>query len=281
MKLLSLFCRCDRISSERWIKALIDECTTNPTEEFPLPKGEGQGEWKPRSITQPRVISRRVRTKWFHFEQRNHAMTLLEILVVLAVITILAAVILPPMMRPHPYRGIQCVNNLKQIGLSFRIWEGDHGDKYPSFVSWTNGGSMEFRSGLNAFRHFQVMSNELSTPKVLMCPQETDAYRFLAPDFVTFNNSNISFFVGVDATEANPQMILSGDHNITNGISIRNGLLDLTTNRPAGWTEEMHNKSGNLCLVDGSVQMVSVSGLRQTVTNTGLPTNWLQMPVVQ
>ena len=209
-------------------------------------------------------------------------MTLLELLVILAAITVLAALILPPMMRPpRSHWGPQCVNNLKQTGLAFRIWEGDHGDRYPSFVSWTNGGSMEFRSGLNAFRHFQVMSNELSTPRVLMCPQETDTFRSVATNFFNFNNSNISFFVGVDATETNPLMTLSGDRNITNGIRIRNGLMDLTAKSPAGWTEEMHNKVGNICLSDGSVQQVSISGLRQTITNTGLPTNWLQIPVVQ
>ena len=26
---------------------------------------------------------------------------------------------------------INCINNLKQVGLAFRIWEGDNGDKYP------------------------------------------------------------------------------------------------------------------------------------------------------
>lgn len=210
-------------------------------------------------------------------------MTLLDLLVVLAVITVLAALILPPMMRPPPCHclRIQCVNNLKQLGLAARIWEGDNNDKYPWAVSTTNGGTMEVRFGLNAFRTFQAMSNELSTPKVMFCPKETDTYRSVATNFFNFNNSNISFFVGVDANASNPKMILSGDHNITNGMRLRNGLLDLITNHPAGWTTEVHNKVGNLLLVDGSVQQASISGLRQIVTNTGLPTNWLQMPVVQ
>lgn len=84
----------------------------------------------------------------------------------------------------------------------------------------------------------------------------------------------------MDAAETNPLMILSGDHNITNGTKIRNGLLELTANNPAGWTAEMHNKSGNILLTDGSVQQVNISGLRQTIANTDSLTNRIQMPIL-
>ena len=45
---------------------------------------------------------------------------------------------------------IQCVNNLKQLGLAMRLWAGDNNDKYPTSLV--------------------VMSNELSAVKVLICP---------------------------------------------------------------------------------------------------------------
>ena len=193
-----------------------------------------------------------------------------------------AAILLPRMMnhrRPMSRAPrIQCVNNLKQIGLAYRIWSGDHGDNYPMNISETNGGTIEFTTGPNAFRHFQVMSNELFTPKHLICPAEPDRTREWATNFNLLSNSNLSFFVGVDANETNVQMILSGDHNITNGTPVKNGLLELTTARPAGWTAEMHNKVGNLGLADGSVQQLSISGLQNAVANTGFATNRLQMP---
>lgn len=208
-------------------------------------------------------------------------MTLIELLVVLAVIAVLGALILPQMARPHVYGGgPNCVNNLKQAGLAFRIWDGDNNDKYPMAVSGTNGGSMEFTCGANAFRTFRVMSNELSTPRVLICPQETDNTRFMATNFEYFCNSNISYFVGVDATETSPTMVLSGDHNITNGTTIRNGLLELTTNRPAGWTTRVHNKIGNVVLADGSVQQDSITGLQDQIAKTGVVTNRLLMPIL-
>jgi prepilin-type N-terminal cleavage/methylation domain-containing protein len=212
----------------------------------------------------------------------HRAMTLLEILVVCAVLAILAVILLPTIMPvPHHYgyAGPQCVNNLKQTALACRVWEGDNNDKFPPFVSVTNGGSMEYVNTPNVWRHFQVMSNELSTPKVLVCPQDTA--RFVATNFTFMNNSNISFFFGVDASDSNPNMILSGDRNITNGTPVKNAMLNLTTNRPAGWTSEIHNKVGNLALADGSIQQVSISGLRMTVTNTGFATNRLQMPVLR
>ena len=209
---------------------------------------------------------------------QKRALTLLELLVVLAVLTILAALLLPDMLHEDHACRIQCVNNLKQTGLATRVWSGDNNDKYPPFVSVTNGGSMEYVNSPNVWRHFQVMSNELSTPKVLICPQDTA--RFFATNFTFMNNSNISFFFGVDASETNPMMILSGDRNITNGTLVKNSMLELSTNRPSGWTSEMHNKVGNLALADGSVQQTSNTGLRMNVASTSLATNRLQMPTL-
>jgi prepilin-type processing-associated H-X9-DG protein len=211
-------------------------------------------------------------------------MTMVDMLVVIAIIAAIVIFAVMSNRGTNPDKArvlhINCVNNLKQIGLSYRVWEEDNSDKFPMAVPQIGGGSMEFITGPYAFRHYQVMSNELSTPKVLLCPEETDQGRLLATNFVNMNNSNISFFVGVDANETAPAMILSGDHNITNGLPIKNGLLELTTNQPSGWTTEMHNKVGNIALADGSVEQVTIATLRAAVANTGAPTNRLQMPVL-
>ena len=138
---------------------------------------------------------------------------------------------------------------------------------------------MEFTTGPNVWRHFQVMSNELSTPKVLTCP--SDRPGMSATNFTFMNNSNVSFFVGVAATETNPAALLAGDRNITNTTPVKNGILNLTTaNNTAGWTAEMHGRVGNIILSDGSVQQVNISGLRAAVQNTGFTSNRLQMPIL-
>jgi prepilin-type processing-associated H-X9-DG protein len=131
------------------------------------------------------------------------------------------------------------------------------------------------------------MSNELTTPKILFCPAETDTSRIQADAFsigwqpnqrLFLSNSNLSYFVGIVSNETNPQMILGGDHNIANGTVVKDGMLELTDSHPTGWTAELHKNVGNLLLADGSVQQLSSAGLQNAVATTGTATNTIQMP---
>ena len=197
--------------------------------------------------------------------------TLVGLLVIVAVLAILAAMLLPALARAKTKASsINCINNLKQCGLAFRIWEGDNGDKMPMAVPMEKGGTMEYTDGANTFRHFQVMSNELSTPKVLVCPQDT---RTAANNFARLKNQNVSYFVGLEANDANPQMFLDGDRNITGASEPQNGILKLVPGGPAGWTAAIHNNQGNVGLADGSVQQFSNSRLRAALQDSGDPTN--------
>src|SRR5262245_12764834 len=164
------------------------------------------------------------------------AFTLIEFLTIILAIAVIFAVLIPLASRPRVYINyVNCDNNLKQIGLSFRLWANDNGDRYPMAVSTNNGGSLEFVQTPDAFRHFRTLSNELSTPKVIVCPKDSrmPATNWWSTDL---DNSKVSYFVGLEAVETYPQMILSGDRNITTGYPLRNGALWITTNSPVGWT---------------------------------------------
>jgi prepilin-type processing-associated H-X9-DG protein len=219
----------------------------------------------------------------------SRALTLTELLVVICVVAVLVAVLLPALQNHHDGRQpINCVNCLKQIGLGFRIWEGDNGGKYPMQVSVTDGGAMELAITGDVAGIFRTMSNELATPKVLVCPQDTK--RTSATDFAGgLSDANISYFIGLDTEDKYSQMILSGDDNLeVNGIRVRPGILNLSTNASVEWTENerhgrpqqwsirnQHLRIGNIGFVDGSVQTLA---LQSALVNTGTATNRLVIP---
>jgi len=196
--------------------------------------------------------------------QINRALTLVEVSVVIATLAVLVILFLPALANAKKKaQRISCVNNLMQIGLAFRVWEGDHTNLYPMSISTNLGGTFECVASGEVFRHFQVMSNELSTPYILVCPSDV---RPRSKNFgSTFSNTNVSYFVGLDADNLRPQNLLSGDRNITGGTKIANGILLITTNQLVGWSSEMHNGAGNVGMADGSVSQLTSGRLGESV----------------
>jgi type II secretory pathway pseudopilin PulG len=206
-------------------------------------------------------------------------MTLFEVGVVVAVVLMIAVVLLPTLASTRRKTSrVGCVDNLKQVGLAYRIWEQDNGDIYPMGISVTNGGSLETVQAGNPRLSFQVMSNELGSAKIICCPN--DSTRTAALGFAGLNNSNISYFAAVDTTnESNPQALLSGDSNFEiKGVPVKPGLFSVWTNDPVGWAPTRHFGTGNIGLGDGSVQSVVSVGLKYYLEQTGFETNRLAIP---
>jgi type II secretory pathway pseudopilin PulG len=210
-------------------------------------------------------------------------MTILELLAVTAVILFLAAVLLPHLVG-HNHRGgaaraqrIACVNNLKQIGLATRLYASDHDEKLPWQVAQEDGGSLSFLSSPNLFEHFRVMSNELSTPKILVCP--SDRQRIRTNEFAQMSNTNLGYFLCLDAVSNAPSRLLSGDRNVSGGVISNRFMRVIAPSQSVSWTNGLHEMAGNTGLVDGSVQQVSSSGFSNVVANSFGTNQFLRLAI--
>src|ERR1017187_4678218 len=96
--------------------------------------------------------------------RRAGAFTLIEMLVVIAIIGILAALLLPTLNRAKARASrIECVGNLRQAGLAFHLFANDHRGKFPMRVPINEGGSLEY-VGV-CYEVFRALKGDLVTPK--------------------------------------------------------------------------------------------------------------------
>jgi prepilin-type N-terminal cleavage/methylation domain-containing protein/prepilin-type processing-associated H-X9-DG protein len=80
----------------------------------------------------------------------NHGFTLVELLVVIAVIAILASLLLPALNRAKSKaEGIYCLNNTKQLLVAWHIYADDHNDVLAYNVGGNGGRSIASHTKLN------------------------------------------------------------------------------------------------------------------------------------
>jgi prepilin-type N-terminal cleavage/methylation domain-containing protein len=208
--------------------------------------------------------------------KQKKAFTLIELLVVIAIIAILAAMLLPALAAAkRKAQRINCVNNLKQVTLSFKMWAGDNSDKYPmQAYGLTTAGDATLCGQTGIFMN---MTNELSTPKILYCPSDSLGTHAVVNTWpIDPKGANMSYFVGLYAAEPYPQMILLGDHNVGIGGSgtpatttAFKGQIQFYPTVPfMAWTpNDVHMRNGNISLVDGSAAQTTVGTFQTALVN--------------
>jgi prepilin-type N-terminal cleavage/methylation domain-containing protein len=239
----------------------------------------------------------------------QHAFTIVELLVVIAIIAWLALIQFPALANTKSkVQRIHCGDNLKRIGVAFRTWAENNNGRVPMSVSHLYGGAASavgvtatasWSGGPNpnanrgVYWMFMVMSNELTTPKVLFCPTEDSGSHNASGSRITYaevfgpeigngtagyqNDYNLSYFVGVDANSFIPNMLLAGDHNLGVGASqatkvgsfVSAGTNSNWSATAIGWQAGNHYQQGNVLLADGSVQNLTTAQFRSSLNNSG------------
>lgn len=204
-------------------------------------------------------------------------MMLIEVLCVVAILVLLVGMLWPAPRRHGDRSRIKCVNNLKNVGLAYRIWATDNHDVFPFEVSTNDGGTMELLGDVAV--QFQVLSNELSTPKVLLCPSDYLDYRSQrrkeATNFAALRATNVSYFVGVTARGTNEVSVLGGDWGLgADGREAVDGVLTVKKGETVRYPRVVH-AGPNWVFADGSVRQLNTNHVTRVMAETGLETNVL------
>ena len=156
------------------------------------------------------------------------------------------------------------------------MWANEHGEKLPMDLSTAQGGTKDTALQGLPLASFIIISNELNSPKPLTCSEDKD--RTHTGDWTQLSPKNLSYFLGVDASEANPFTILSGDRNLTLSGKPVKGFMQITSPSTVTWGPNIHKHQGNIGLADGSAHQATDQYLQKALESTRLATNRFGIP---
>jgi len=105
------------------------------------------------------------------FSRSRRAYTLLEVLVVLGIMALLAAILLPVFARVRENgRKTVCLSNMRQIMLAVSLYTQDSAGQFPPAIR--EGDALAFGLGCCGVSWTNPLSTYLSTPQLLHCPSD-------------------------------------------------------------------------------------------------------------
>jgi hypothetical protein len=228
--------------------------------------------------------------KSFHRHRKQHAFTRTDLLALTGACALLAAIAYSSLASVRPAsNSALCVSNLRETGQAIRAWATDRHNRFPWQTPSPAGGTMD----VGTWRSFQVLSNEVSSPRVFVCPSDG---RMPATDFGSslgglahpgFRNNSISYFISLDSFPDRPSHYLSGDRHLAGGtpnqgcrfvsIAVTYGVgRDQALAGRIQWTNALHGPNlGNLAMNDGSVASGPSRTLQEIVMQMEPDVNYL------
>jgi prepilin-type N-terminal cleavage/methylation domain-containing protein/prepilin-type processing-associated H-X9-DG protein len=116
---------------------------------------------------------------------RSGGFTLVELLVVIGIIAVLISMLLPALNRARDSaRTVQCLSNLRQIGLGFQMYANQFHNSYPPYVDYS--GPMG-SNGYQAYWPAILWEQKMVDANLYACPSMGTISTY--PDFRSLNNS--------------------------------------------------------------------------------------------
>lgn len=176
--------------------------------------------------------------------------SMLELLIVIAIISILAGILLPALQKARlSAQSIQCVSNLKQLAAAFQNYLGDHDDCYPLVApvnDWNmtaaGGAARWYNNGFYALHMIssyivpgaeQCFRNEVTNPvsKVFVCPANrlnpNNTQANYTANYFVFGNPNETPTVYKAGKMKSPTKIFTTAEGMTHTFDYNTAILDV------------------------------------------------------
>ncbi len=194
---------------------------------------------------------------------RRTAFTLLELLVVVAIIGILAALLLPALSAAHQKaRCAQCNNNLQQIGIAFTMYAQEHADHLPQRYYGINSNGMSIGYDEVLIPYTGSSNAKTNIAQLFLCPSQRQTDYPKQPGYgMNWYYDNIALgLVGQQSAT-----ILVAETLGPEGTGSHRA--DRDSGTPGELDPERHSHRANYLFLDGHVNLSSW-------TNTVSPDLW-------